>query len=623
MLEALASLAWYHWLGIVVVLVVVQCARQGDAALPRKFTSCPVPAEETHEEEDREARKRFTPSRLAKVEPKEGFDCVVVGSGPSGMCCAASLARLGAKVCVLEQGEELGGGAHVFSLKGYEFETGVHYLGKDPGMENMLRFATHGRLKLADIGTPVANGVCYDEIRIGDETFQLTAGIENYRAMLKQRFPESAESIDKFVARVEGFVSREFQASAFMFFRLKAASFLPDSWKTPLSKVLSRVFWSSTQQTAEDVLRDCGVDPNSLLGSVMMGQYSDSGVRPDQLSSTLFLGVIGHYINGSTYPVGGSGAVPRKMGAVVRAAGGACFVQAKVQGLLMSGGRCQGVVLDSGVEVRGRCVVNSIGALPSMEMLRPHFPKKAGQAIQRLKATDEPSVAFIFLFIALDVSKQPAEERDNSSHNRWLYPSTGFSAAEAAIEACQEPWEVATTMFVASGSAKDVGWEDRFGPDKKTVVVLTQCPWHWVSQWADLTPKQRKKDAGYQAFKKKTEETLMERGFRKVFPEMEKYIVFTEVGTPLTTNHYLGKRVGECYGRAAMPKHWACPDLTPYTACPNYYLTGQDTGTLGLAGSIASGYTTANVVAGFGNFLTALKGSELCFAAGEKALYVN
>ena len=103
---------------------------RGEQRLPRRFTKCPVPPEETHEEEDRAARRRFTANRLAKATPKDGFDVIVVGSGPSGLCCAASLARLGAKVCVLEQGEELGGGAHVFSLKGYEFETGVHYLGK-------------------------------------------------------------------------------------------------------------------------------------------------------------------------------------------------------------------------------------------------------------------------------------------------------------------------------------------------------------------------------------------------------------------------------------------------------------------------------------------------------------
>ena len=58
----------------------------------------------------------------------------------------------------------------------------------------------------------------------------------------------------------------------------------------------------------------------------------------------------------------------------VRAAGGASFVQARVDGLLMRGGRCTGVTVGK-TEIHAPCVVNSIGALPSYEMLRPHFPR--------------------------------------------------------------------------------------------------------------------------------------------------------------------------------------------------------------------------------------------------------
>merc|ERR1711865_1314644 len=107
-----------------------------------------------------------------------------------------------------------------------------------------------------------------------------------------------------------------------------------------------------------------------------------------------------------------------------------------------------------------------------------------------------------------------------------------------------------------------------------------------------------------------------EQGFRRVFPELEKYILFTEVGTPLTTNTFLGKKHGECYGRSAMPKHWGCPELTPYTPLEGFYQTGQDTGTLGVAGSVAAGYLTANVVGGYGSLRNALVDKELARDVG-------
>ena len=102
--------------------------------------------EEATAEEDAQARYRLTASRLKKAIPESGeFDVVLIGSGPGSMGCAAALARMGKKCCVLEQGEQLGGGSHVFSEAGYEFETGVHYLGNDKAMISLLDFLSCGR----------------------------------------------------------------------------------------------------------------------------------------------------------------------------------------------------------------------------------------------------------------------------------------------------------------------------------------------------------------------------------------------------------------------------------------------------------------------------------------------
>lgn len=97
-------------------------------------------------EEDAAARYRFTASRLAKAQASLGadaeWDVILIGSGPGGLSCAAALAQIGKRCLVLEQGEQLGGGSHVFSEAGYEFETGVHYLGEDPQVGLLVRRAT-------------------------------------------------------------------------------------------------------------------------------------------------------------------------------------------------------------------------------------------------------------------------------------------------------------------------------------------------------------------------------------------------------------------------------------------------------------------------------------------------
>ena len=193
--------------------------------------------------------------------------------------------------------------------------------------------------------------------------------------MLHGRFPDEKEAINKFVAIVEECTTPGYKQAAAWLFKLKAVTWMPAMLRSFLVPVLSGRFWHHCMQTAEEVLRDdCGVDPDSLLGSVLLGQYSDAGVRPDKLSASLYLGVIAHYINGSTYPVGGSGQIPRKMNAVVRAAGGCSFVQARVEGTLVEGGKCTGVVC-SGMPIKSRFVVSSAGALASYHVdIAPHVP---------------------------------------------------------------------------------------------------------------------------------------------------------------------------------------------------------------------------------------------------------
>ena len=298
--------------------------------------------------------------------------------------------------------------------------------------------------------------------------------------------------------------------------------------------------------------------------------------------------------------------------------GAVSFVQANVSSLILSPNKKKvaGVVANR-MEIHAPIVINSAGALPTYELLSPHMD--VSSQITSLKSTDEPSVAFIFLFVALDVTSQPESERDDSSHNRWIYPQGNHTQFEKDVDSTK-PWELPARLFVASGSSKDGGWEERH-KGKKTVVVLAACPWGWVSEWKDLSKKEREANKEYQAFKELTRETLYNQGFLRVYPHLAKYVSFTDVGTPLTTNNFLAKAQGECYGRSAVPKHWACPELSPTTCCKGYYGSGQDFGTLGLAGSLAAGYTAANLAGGCVNVKNVLLGLELSNLAGEEAIY--
>jgi phytoene dehydrogenase-like protein len=65
---------------------------------------------------------------------KTDYDVIIIGSGAGGLAAAVPLAQAGQRVLVCEQHEVPGGWTHSFTLQGYRFSPGVHYIGEvQPG----------------------------------------------------------------------------------------------------------------------------------------------------------------------------------------------------------------------------------------------------------------------------------------------------------------------------------------------------------------------------------------------------------------------------------------------------------------------------------------------------------
>ena len=102
------------------------------------------------------------------------FDTIVIGSGAGGLTAALSLARVGQRVLVLEQHNLPGGWCHSFSLEGFLFSPGVHYIGQ---------LHTRGRLRRIYEGLGVAKG------RSGTGTGRSGTGTGQYESFVKCRVP--------------------------------------------------------------------------------------------------------------------------------------------------------------------------------------------------------------------------------------------------------------------------------------------------------------------------------------------------------------------------------------------------------------------------------------------------
>jgi all-trans-retinol 13,14-reductase len=132
----------------------------------------------------------------AKRIPKD-IDAIVIGSGIGGLTTAGILAKSkGYKVLVLEQHDVAGGNCHTFEEHGFEFDTGVHYIGGDMSNRAGMFRATFDYLTDNKLQWDRMDEV-YDVAVVGKERYNIRADHKRLIAELKSEFPGEEAAIDQ------------------------------------------------------------------------------------------------------------------------------------------------------------------------------------------------------------------------------------------------------------------------------------------------------------------------------------------------------------------------------------------------------------------------------------------
>jgi len=534
-------------------------------------------------------------------------DHVVIGSGISGLACAAYLARLGRRCLVLEQHYVAGGCLHVFADKGYEWDTGVHYLGvMEPPLTwtTMLRPILARPLRFFRLGTQETGHAC-DAIYVDGKDEAATpipAGERQFVEYLTSLFPDS-----RFRLRLWLVFTKIASAGLAL---LVLPKLVPRSLQWLLSLALypaRKLFLETTSEVWAKRLI-----PNPKLRAMLLAQFGDAGTAPADLPIAMHAGVIHHYINGGYYPTGGPQEMARSIVPVIEAAGGRVLVRAEVKEILTDdSGRACGVCLRDGTSVRCASVISSVGLpwtaalLPAQaraKLLPPAAPCTAAGGDARVRE----GVSHVYVFVGLRGS---SAELRLPSHNIWHLPSesTGFDLSRmvgrfkalgpdgnATAEAVAE---VGGMCFIGFPSAKDPDFAARF-PGKSTAVLLTEADPRWFEEHRGERAGHR--SASYQAKKDWYARWMMEAMFRHL-PHLRDKVERVEVATPLSNEHYLGRL--SSYGLHT-DTHRFSPALSgtalrPATAVPGLYLTGQDVISPGVVGGLLAGVLTSHAVAGY------------------------
>ena len=494
------------------------------------------------------------------------WDTVVIGSGPGGLTAAVALARAGQRVLVLEQHYLPGGWTHSFSLEGYRFSPGVHYLG-DLQEGGGLRRLYEGLGVARDLEFCEMNPDGFDHFCISGERFDQPRGLDRWIARLDVDFPHERAGIRRYF-EILSQVAIELR-------RCDTMLGFPQVLALPLrAPTLTR--WGL--RTLDALLRSCIQDP--MLRAVLSAQSGNHGLPPSRVSLPLHAAMAAHYYDGAFYPRGGAKRIPQAFIKELRRNRGEIRMRARVAKILVERGRVAGVEMADGERIEAHSVISNADPALTYGKLLPkeHCPRQL-----RKVARMEYSVSVVSVFAAVDMDLR---KLGYDSGNYWWYRSTDVDRLYTAAERGLSDAEL-DGVFLAITSLKDPGHRHH---GHHTLEMFSFVPFTAFERFGGTGQGDR--GAAYEELKRLLSRRVLAAA-EHIIPGLSRHVRFLEVGTPLTNDFYCETYRGAAYGTAKTP--WQLGPLSFSQRGPvrGLHLCGASTIAHGVAGASMSGLVAA------------------------------
>ncbi len=497
------------------------------------------------------------------------WDTIVIGSGSGGLTAAVALARAGQRVLVLEQHYLPGGWCQSFSLEGYRFSPGVHYLG-GLGAGGPLRRLYEGLGLSEDLEMCEMNPDGFDHFLIEGERFDVPRGFARYFARLCARFPHEREGLERYFSTIRAVNEGVSRCDRMLSF--------PAVLGIPFAAPALCAWGFRTQGALLDrTIRD------PLLRAVLSAQSGNHGLAPSRVSLPLHASMITHYFDGAFYPRGGAKRIPLAMIKALRRRGGQIRMRAGVRRILVASGRACGVELASGERILAPNVIsNADPAVTFGELLPPEHGARERAKARRM----DYSVSLVGVFCAVEMDLR---RLGYDSGNYWWYRRRDVGALYERVEKSLPGAEV-DGLFLAITTLKDPGHRH---DGHHTLEMFTFVPYAPFARWRGVAPGARGPE--YERFKEALGDKVIAAA-EELIPGLRRAMRFRSVASPLRNDHYCNTPLGCAYGTAKTPWQVGPFSFGAETSVAGLYACGASTISHGVAGTAMTGLLAAQRV---------------------------
>jgi phytoene dehydrogenase-like protein len=417
-----------------------------------------------------------------------------------------------------------------FQRGDYRIEASLHAF---DGLSLHLRFEPPFLLDGIDIWDkirPVRQAPMIYKTIFPDMELDVPADAEQYRALLKDRFPAEASHIDELFDLMTGVLT------------------IP-------------AVWVQGNTTTEFLTQ---FTTNQELLDVLLQLVYYLGFHPDEVPAFLFLGMwYGYHVHGAYYFIGGSQSVSDALAEVVLENNGSIRLNSLATKIVVDGGRVKQVRARDGVCYNTRYVVSNANApstflqLVGEEYLDPAFVEE----VQEL----EVGSSAIEVYLGVDQDYSPWF---GDTHEIWLNPAhdtADHHYAASTFPTC-DPENI--SMAIANYTMLD---PTSAPPGKNVIGLVSELDYKCNDYWA----WENRED--YKWYRDRIADVMIRRA-EAILPGLSDHIEVYEFCSPQTIKQFTLNPGGSLFGYEPNLEQFDADVRRMVTPIENLYLAGAWTG---------------------------------------------